>query len=217
MKTILLCGGSSSRMGRPKQWLPLGGRPLLLQTLETIRPICHDRVVITNDPDEAVRIREVAQVPTCPDEFPGQGPLAGLHAGLQDVPQDGIALLVACDLPFLHTEVLRDLCDLLAADPQLEAAVPQEGTRLFPVCAVYRGSVRDRAARHLAQGQNALRKFLAELNVAYVPTERWAHLKPSPFFNMNTPQAYEEVLDLYKKEGFTHDESSISHGARLRR
>lgn len=207
MKAILLCGGRSSRMGRPKHWLPLGQRPLLLHTLETVGAVCHDRVVVINDPDEHARIEELTGVPTTPDLYPGQGPLAGLHAGLQGVGDDDTACLVGCDLPFLRSEVLRDLDTLLQENPQYQAAVPKQGDRLFPVCAVYRGSVRPIAEQHLRQGQNAMRRFLADCRVLYVEADRWEQQdRPSPFLNMNTPDAYLEVCDLWEKEGVRNHE-----------
>src|SRR2546423_13915019 len=77
---IVLCGGQSKRMGRPKAWLPFAGELMLPRVVrlleEAVRPI-----VVVAAPDQ--------EVPPLPphvaivrDEEKGRGPLQGLAAGL---------------------------------------------------------------------------------------------------------------------------------------
>lgn len=199
MRGILLLGGRSSRMGQPKPWLDWEGRPLLLHMLEMMHTVCSDVVVVVRQAADAERVMGLG-VPVYVDEYEGQGPLAGLHAGLRGIPEDGAVCLVGCDLPFLQGSVLADLHGQLMRDPQLQAVVPEDADgRLYPVCAVYRGDVRQTAASSLDRQENAMRRFLARIHAAYVPTERWQHLTPSPFLNMNTPEDYLEARGLHKK------------------
>ncbi|MGZ4112188.1 MAG: molybdenum cofactor guanylyltransferase [Tumebacillaceae bacterium] len=204
MRGILLCGGQSRRMGQKKQWLPFGGRPLLLHTLETMYAVCTDVVVVANEEDDIERLHHLG-VTTVRDLFVGQGPLAGLHAGLQGMAPDEVACLLGCDLPLMRADVLRDLLQEIKQHPRAQAVVPQDGTHLYPVCALYHGQVRDVAASCLENGQNAMRHFLARLEVRYESVERWQHFAQSPFLNMNTPQDYELACTLWK-EGFGRDE-----------
>lgn len=81
MRGILLCGGTSSRMGRRKEWLTFDERPLLLHTLDLLQGICSEVVVVTREEKELERLGQVKVRIVC-DEYVGQGPLAGLHAGL---------------------------------------------------------------------------------------------------------------------------------------
>jgi len=201
MRGILLCGGQSRRMGRKKQWLPLGEMPLLLHTYREICAISKEMLIVANDPADLARCASYG-LATTEDMFPGQGPLAGLHCGLQGLEPDAIAILVGCDLPFARAELFRDLSRELQSDLALDAAVPQDQDgRLYPVCAAYRARVRDTAEAFLQRDDNALRHFLGMLRVRYLPTERWSHLQPSPFFNMNTPDDYELACTLWRKEG----------------
>lgn len=204
MRGILLCGGQSRRMGQQKQWLPFAGRPLLLHTLETMYAVCEDVLVVANEQEDVQRLQALG-LTTVPDQFTGQGPLAGLHAGLQGVSAQEIACLIGCDVPFLRAEILQEMRDLMENDSLLQAVVPQDGQHLYPVCALYRGQVRDVAASCLEKGQNAMRHFLATLHVKYVPVERWAHLVPPPFLNMNTPDDYRMACNLWR-EGLEKDE-----------
>jgi len=199
MRGVVLLGGESSRMGQPKQWLLVGEQPVLLHTLEMMHTVCSDVVVVVRDVSQGERVRPLG-VRVVTDEFPGQGPLAGLHAGLRGVDPDGAVCLVGCDLPFMHRIVLEDLHKELVADPHVQAVVPRdEEGRLYPVCAVYRGDVREQAADCLRGQENAMRPFLARLSTKYVPVGKWQHLLPSPFLNMNTPADYELACRLHKE------------------
>lgn len=199
MRGVVLLGGQSSRMGQPKQWLPVGERPVLLQTLEMMHTVCSDVVVVVREESQGERVRPLG-VRVVIDEYIGQGPLAGLHAGLQGVAPDQAVCLVGCDLPFMQRIVLGDLHQELVADPHLQAVVPQDDEgRLYPVCAVYRGNVRELAADCLKRGENAMRPFLTRLVTKYIPIGKWQHLTPSPFLNMNTPADYELACRLHKE------------------
>src|SRR6516162_8765549 len=77
---IVLCGGRSERMGRPKAWLPFGDELLLPRVVRLLRQAV-DPVVVVAAPDQ--------DVPPLPDgvavvrdEAKGRGPLQGLAAGL---------------------------------------------------------------------------------------------------------------------------------------
>src|SRR5690606_24160709 len=62
-------------------------------------------LVVTND-------REIARAADCaatPDIFPGKGPLGGVHAALEYFKAP--TFCVACDLPFLRTDVIEYLCN----------------------------------------------------------------------------------------------------------
>src|SRR5437899_11335341 len=78
---VVLAGGRSSRMGRPKAWLPFHGQPMLARVLDRLAPLFEEQVVVRAPGQELpdVEARFVA------DEQPGLGPVAGLAAGLAAV------------------------------------------------------------------------------------------------------------------------------------
>lgn len=53
---VIVAGGSGTRMGRPKQLLPLGGKPVLVRTIEAFKnvPSVHQIVVVTPDENRPV-------------------------------------------------------------------------------------------------------------------------------------------------------------------
>lgn len=113
---IVLTGGGSTRMGRHKPALHVGGRPIIVRILEATRAC---RTVVVGRADAVPEgIRVVHEDP------PGSGPVAGIGAGLvaldrgQDgVPEPAFVAVLAGDLPFLTAAGLEKL--RAAVDPGL--------------------------------------------------------------------------------------------------
>jgi len=128
---IILAGGRSARMGRPKEALPFDGAPLLTRIAQALAPGCDPVVVVARD-----AAQELPPLPVnalrAHDEVAGRGPLAGLAAGLRRllaVPgfgPDDAAFVVACDHPFVDAGFARFLADRIGA---ADAALPEVGGR----------------------------------------------------------------------------------------
>ncbi|MEX0790925.1 MAG: NTP transferase domain-containing protein, partial [Actinomycetota bacterium] len=102
------------------------------------------------------------------------GPLAALAAGMRHLAQTGHTgpvLLVACDLPFLTSQLLNLVARELRAGAQ--AAVPVAGGRLQPLAACYAPEVLPVAEALVAARQLSMRSLLAEIDVNRVEPETW--------------------------------------------
>jgi molybdenum cofactor guanylyltransferase len=102
VSAIVLAGGRSSRFGRDKLAEPVDGVPLLWRTIEAVRAIAEDIVVVVApgaDPTLPTGVR-VAHDPAM-----DQGPLVGVLAGLEAVRED-VVIVVGGDTPWLRSEVL---------------------------------------------------------------------------------------------------------------
>ena len=77
---VILAGGLSSRMGRDKALVDLGGRPLVSHAIERLGPQVEALAINANgDPDRM----GFTGLPVLPDPLPGQlGPLVGILAAL---------------------------------------------------------------------------------------------------------------------------------------
>jgi len=103
---IVLCGGRSSRMGRPKAWLPFGDE-VLLQRVVRILVEAVDPVVVVAAPGQDVPPLPPG-VAVVRDAIEGKGPLGGLAAGLAALEgKVDAAYLSACDVPFLTPAFVR--------------------------------------------------------------------------------------------------------------
>lgn len=190
---LILAGGASSRMGRPKALLPFGPERLIERQVRLLRPLCRELLVVTNDPDAFAFLG----LPCVRDREAGQGPLAGLEAGLGAASQP-LALAVACDMPFLTCDVIRALYERLAPVPVPLAAVPRTPQGPEPLCALWRREALPAIQGALAAGQRSPQRLLAELPVAWLEGEALAALGDPArlFLNCNTPADYELALRL---------------------
>src|SRR6516164_10798270 len=78
---IILCGGRSSRMGRPKAWLQFGPELMLQRVLRILSEVVSPIVVVAAPEQEVPPLSPDVQIVR--DEREGFGPLQGLAAGLQ--------------------------------------------------------------------------------------------------------------------------------------
>jgi len=189
---IVLCGGRSSRMGRPKLSLPFGDE-LLLQRVVRILGEVVSPVVVVAAPDQ--------EVPPLPDDVrvfrddqEGRGPLAGLAVGLEALDGEVDAAYVsACDVPLLQPQFVRAIIERLGSH---ELAIPREDRFHHPLAAVYRTSLAGRVRDLLAADR--LRPFflLEESDAALIDVDQLRSLDPElqSLRNLNTPEEYAAAL-----------------------
>ncbi len=115
---IILAAGASTRMGRPKQLLPLGDRCLLQHVIDAAAASCLDEIIVVLG-HCAEEIRETLQLPAsgtvrivvAADYAQGQS--ASLRAGLRAVsPESNAAAILLGDQP----QVTREIIDRVARE-----------------------------------------------------------------------------------------------------
>ncbi|HLQ46686.1 MAG TPA: NTP transferase domain-containing protein, partial [Planctomycetaceae bacterium] len=117
---IVLCGGKSSRMGRPKLSLPFGSELLLPRVVRILREVVSP-VVVVAAPDQLVPPLP-SNVLIVRDEQEYLGPLAGMEAGLRALADAvDVAFVSACDVPLLRPEFIAEMVRRLGSH---ELAVP---------------------------------------------------------------------------------------------
>src|SRR5262245_34304649 len=92
---IIIAGGRSRRMGRPKAWLPLGGVPMLTQVITRVRPLTREIIVVAAAEQELPPL----EARVLYDPAPDLGPLPALALGLAAVTTP-YAFAFGCDTPF---------------------------------------------------------------------------------------------------------------------
>ena len=189
---IVLCGGQSKRMGRPKAWLPFAGETLLARVVRLLGEVVGPIVVVAA-PDQDVPPLP-AGVAVVRDEERGRGPLQGLAAGLAALRERAeAAYLSSCDVPFLKPAFVRRLIDRLG---EHFICVPRVGGYHHPLAAVYRLEVADAVARLLAEDR--LRPFFLFETVPTRVVEAGELADVDPSFqslrNLNTLEEYESAL-----------------------
>lgn len=186
---IVLCGGQSSRMGRPKAWLPFAGELMLPRVVRLLREVVNPVVVVAAPAQDVPPLP--GDVAVVRDEEKGRGPLQGLAAGLAALEgQADAAYLSSCDVPFLRPAFVRRLIELLG---EAAVVVPRVGGFHHPLAAVYRLDVADAVARLLAADR--LRPFFLFEAVPTRIVEAAELIDVDPTLqtlrNLNTPEEYE--------------------------
>jgi CTP:molybdopterin cytidylyltransferase MocA/ADP-ribose pyrophosphatase YjhB (NUDIX family) len=162
---IVLAAGSSSRLGRPKQLLPVDGQPLLSRTLDVVRrSSLQPRILVLGGYADEIRAQVRADdftVVENPDFSTGQA--SSLKAGLRALTGniDGAVVMLG-DQPLVEPWLLDEL--RTAFDPNINVAVCPRyangpgnpvllGRELFPHLLQLEGDVgaRDVLARHAAR------------------------------------------------------------------
>jgi molybdenum cofactor guanylyltransferase len=191
---IILCGGRSSRMGRPKAWLPFGDQTMLQRVVDVLREVV-DPIVVVAAPDQ-----EVPPVPEgvviVRDAEEGLGPLAGLAAGLEALADVADAAYASsCDVPLLSAAFVRAVIDRL---DDAEIAIPREDAWHHPLAAVYRTSLAQRCRELIAGGRRRPLHLVqaSRSNEFDVGELRTVDRELRSLRNANTPKEYELLLEL---------------------
>lgn len=189
---IVLCGGRSSRMGRPKAWLPFGDELMLPRVARILGEVVAPIVVVAAPGQDVPPLPADVTVVRDPEE--GRGPLQGLAAGLDALrDRTDAAYLSSCDVPFLQPEFVRRVIELLGAD---SISVPNVGGYFHPLAAVYRTTVAPIAARLLAENRPRPAFLFDAVPTRVVRPDELADVDPTfqSLRNLNEPEDYEAAL-----------------------
>ncbi|MDC3953490.1 molybdenum cofactor guanylyltransferase [Polyangium jinanense] len=198
---VVLAGGRSSRMGRPKAWLPFGDEVLLQRVVRRLVDVAAPLVVVCA-PGQALPPLP-PDVAIAEDPVEGRGPLQGIAVGLAALAGKADAAYVSStDAPFVDPALVRFLWDLRGSAH--DVAVPRAGGHYHPLAAVYGVSVKSEIDHLLAEDR--LRPFFLfeRVRTLVVPEDR---LREAPGLslsgdeilalrNLNTPDDWRAALDV---------------------
>lgn len=191
ISAVVLAAGASSRMGRQKLLLPLGGEPLVRRT---VRQVCEagfdDVLVIVGRDHEAVlaaleglRIRHALN----PDYASGMG--SSFRVAVEALPEADAALFALADQPLVASAHFARVRDVYAGNPGGIVSVrygdvtapPQIfARRYFPELSLLKEGARPVIERHAAE-------------VTVVPFE------PGLLLDVDTPEDYARAKALVEK------------------
>jgi molybdopterin-guanine dinucleotide biosynthesis protein A len=198
---FILAGGASSRMGRDKGLLEIGGIPLIVRTTRLLEPLVAAVSVIGQSERYApLGLRTLADRsfggPACREQ--SQGPLAGIATAL-DATGAPWNLILACDLPYLTPYWLNWLLSR-AMRSGAQAVVPRTPKGLEPLTAVYRRECAEPIAAAMFRGVRKVTEALAGVRMEIVDAREWRELDPGDrvLRNMNSPEDYEKALKWWK-------------------
>jgi molybdopterin-guanine dinucleotide biosynthesis protein A len=184
---IVLAGGKSSRMGTPKALLRFDDEPLIVHVVSTLQQIFDDIVVVAA-PGQQLPSMPVTLVH---DDVAYQGPVGGICYGLRAARGEA-AFVSACDSAFLNLRLIERLLESIEA---CDVVVPHWQDRLQPLHAVYRRSVLPLLEEQLARRELRPVFLFDKVRTCTIGEEEIRRFDPdgASFFNMNTPEDYQEA------------------------
>jgi molybdenum cofactor guanylyltransferase len=172
---LVLAGGQSRRMGRPKPWIEVGSSILVRYVVERLAPAFSELMVSFAEPEQ---MEQLVPYRVVFDRKPNAGPLAGLEAGLIAA-HNQVLFAVACDMPYVE----RSTAELaVAAARSCDAAIPRHDGLFEPVCGAYRKTALPAIVNALDARNYVAHDVVQNLDVTWLEG-----LEPAQFESLNTP------------------------------
>lgn len=173
----MLAGGRSTRFGSDKLATIYRGVPLLHHAIASLAEVCIEVVVVIapSMPEPPLPRGVTARIAR--DSTEGEGPLAGLYAGLLSTATE-VALVAGGDMPNLATPVLVEMLRV-AGDGAVEAVALEEAGGFRPLpCALRNGPAVDAGHTLLHAGRRSLRELLSGLRLVVIDEATWHAMDP---------------------------------------
>jgi len=187
---FVLVGGLSTRMGRDKTLLPLGGVPMALLQARKLERVCGRVAFVGKEPGAFADLG----YPFVPDGTPDRAALHGLVAALEWNPDED-AVVLAADVPGVSPETLAALLGRLEATGA-PAVVPTDDGHPQALCAAWARRALPALRLAVAEGDLSLRRAVESAGALVLGEEETSRLPgfaPGAFRNVNTPEEYRAV------------------------
>lgn len=192
MSGVILAGGTSTRMGRDKALLELGGRRLIDRLVEGLQQIFQEVIIVANTPG----LYDNLGVRVAPDLIPNKGALGGIHTAAA-VASHPWAFVMACDMPFFNPALIRYLATLTE---NWDAVVPYTDD-WEPLYAAYAKTCLPMIERQIHSDNLKVSLFFPSIRVRRVGREELGPHDPQglSLFNVNTPQEFAQAEQWWRR------------------
>ncbi len=175
---LVLAGGKSSRMGQDKALLPWKGSTLQQHMSDILNRAGVSRVLVSGSGCSDNTLNDI---------IPDRGPLSGVHAGLQQLKNGDLLLMVPVDMPLLPVDSVRELA-------VRASTCCYEGYTL-PMLLCVNDRTRERVEQAIQSDQHrdySLWRLHKSLNGEFLPL---AESQADFFINTNTPLEWVDALN----------------------
>ena len=187
---IILAGGESKRMGRPKHQLskPRGGT-VLDHLASGLSPLFTETLIVGRNLLSAESSFRVVE-----DIYLVRSPLVGIYSGLLAAKTE-LSFVIACDMPFVRSSLVEHI---LSQSRDVDACVPIVNGYYEPLCAAYRRSAIPAIAEAIERGVFKVTAPYKDLNLRTIPEEelRCFDEELVSFTNLNVPRQLELLAQL---------------------
>lgn len=186
----LLCGGQGRRLGGPKERLrDSKGRSLLQIQLDRLVSHFTDVLLLSGEVKKCLlpvtfstNVRVVPDPPT----YQGQGPMAGLLAGLRACRTPWLAL-IPVDNPYFPCEVFAETIEHVGVQPRAVGWIDHED-RFQWLPGLYHRDLISPLEKSLSRGELRFGRWIKAQGGTFLPWQHGEVLASRAFSNLNTPE-----------------------------
>jgi len=198
---VILAGGKSSRMGQNKALMKLGGKTVIERMIDIVEPVSKEKIIITNSPEDF----RFLGLPIFEDIYKYKGPLIGIHSGLlhSDTERN---FVLSCDIPLMTAEMINYIIEFPTSRP---VTICEAAGYLQPLAGVYSKKIFNSLDEHLKnydghksdgkpkhKNNCGMHSYLNSIAPEIIRPENLDFYSDDLFFNMNSPNDYEIILNL---------------------
>jgi molybdenum cofactor guanylyltransferase len=203
----ILVGGMSSRFGRDKALVELGGETMITKMHTLLRASYMPKIWLIGDPAKYSH----SGIQCLADRWPGEGPLGGIltallntefnyprEALLKTAPNPGRNFILSCDMPFLSAEWMTEFL-LRTGRSDADVVVPRSKFGLEPLCACWRTDARPIIQAQFERGVRKVTEVFKHLKTEVLDEGVWKRFDSDQrlFWNMNTPADFEQARRIF--------------------
>ncbi len=196
----VMAGGGSTRFGRDKALVEIGGRPMLTRMIELLQHVTKQVKIVAAPGKYGAFGAKIVE-----DRWPGEGPLGGIITALEDAAKSATRcewnLIVSCDMPFLTREWLKFLVQR-GTKSKSQVVLPHSASGPEPLCACWRMEALGSLRSGFARGVRKVTDGIALLQAEVLDGKDWKRFDSAGrlFWNMNTAADYEEARRILEAE-----------------
>jgi molybdopterin-guanine dinucleotide biosynthesis protein A len=183
---LVLAGGQSLRMGVDKGNINWHGKPQRYHMADMLSHFVR-RCLYRTGP--ASRLRLNGPYPVLQDTFTGLGPYGAILSAFRENP-DAAWLVIACDLPLMDEDTLRNLVAWRNSSSVATAYHSPVTEFPEPLIAIWEPKSYPILLSYLAQGYSCPRKVLINTDITLLNAP-----EPEALTNVNTPEEMESKKD----------------------
>ncbi|AAL80742.1 molybdenum cofactor guanylyltransferase [Pyrococcus furiosus DSM 3638] len=190
----VLAGGISKRFGEDKLTYRVGGKPLILYTIEALESASKiEKIVVIASPFNWQKFRELG-LEVIVDALM-VGPLGGIYLALSL----GDSFVVGGDMPLLVPEFIDYLVAKFEEAKKLACVPRWPNGYLEPLHAVYSRSLREIIEGYIERGEYKVGNVIESSNPCYIPVESLPERWKWAFFNINKKEDLRKLKTFIKE------------------
>ena len=197
LTVAIMAGGKSSRMGADKAFVPLLGRPMIEHVIQHVSDLGqNETILITNRPADYAHLK----LPMYGDVLPEKGSLGGIYTAVH-YSTSPYTLVVACDMPFVNSELLRYMIGLIdETNDRYDVIVPRVDGYPEGLHAIYGKGCLTPIREQLDRQELKVIGFYPQVRVRYLDEPEYVSIDPKKrsFQNINTPEEIQDAEVLLK-------------------